>query len=277
MNLSFGFYNGDLRSVYMANCLSSKGLTVYTYNINSDKLNNCRTINTPEELFKISNIIIPPVSLFINNDKAVEEFCRLVSARNIVFGGCFPEKLVTYFKQNNIKFYDYMNNEDFVWYNTIATAEGTLAIAISETDINLCECNTLIIGNGRCAKTLIKKIQGLCLDVTVTARKESAISELRQQEISSFLISELKNYINKYQIIINTVPALVLDSNILCKVAQNTLIIDISSKPGGVDFEYCNKCGIKAIHALSLPGKYAPKATAMFLCRLLLQICGINH
>jgi dipicolinate synthase subunit A len=43
------------------------------------------------------------------------------------------------------------------------------------------------------------------------------------------------------------------------------LVIDLASKPGGVDFEYAQYKGIKTIHALSLPGKVAPVTTAMYM------------
>ena len=39
----------------------------------------------------------------------------------------------------------------------------------------------------------------------------------------------------------------------------NTLIIDLASLPGGVDFDTAEKLGIYAVRALSLPGKCAPK------------------
>lgn len=269
-NLSFGFYNGDLRSVYMANNLSRR-FAVNTYNIESNKLNNCNVVNTPEEFFRKSDVIIPPVSLFINNENEVETFCQLVTYRNFVFGGCFPEKLVTYFKENNIKYCDYMNNEDFVLYNTISTAEGVLAIAISETDINLNESNVLVIGYGRCAKTLIRKLQNLSKSVCITARKESDVFSAKLNSFDGFILSEMSGRIGKYNIIINTVPAMVLGRDILCKITSDTLIIDIASKPGGVDYDYCDKHNIKAIHALSLPGKYAPRSTAGFLCNMLLR------
>lgn len=273
-NISFGFYNGDLRSVYMANSLARRFI-VNTYNIDKRKLNNCNIISTQEELFRKSDVIIAPVSLFINNEEAVDTFCQCVTSKNLIFGGCFPDRLITYFKENNIKYCDYMNNEDFVLYNTISTAEGVLAIAISETDVNLNESNVLVTGYGRCAKTLLKKLKALCLNVCVTARKESDLFVAKLNGFDSFVLSEMAGRIGKYNIIVNTVPAMVLGREILQELSPNTLIIDIASKPGGVDFDYCTKNNIKAIHALSLPGKYSPRSTAMFLCKLLLKELGV--
>ncbi|MFR2331473.1 MAG: hypothetical protein ACLS63_00345 [Flavonifractor plautii] len=36
------------------------------------------------------------------------------------------------------------------------------------------------------------------------------------------------------------------------------LVIDLASKPGGVDFDAAARLGVKAFWALSLPGKVAP-------------------
>ena len=46
---------------------------------------------------------------------------------------------------------------------------------------------------------------------------------------------------------------------------KNTLIIDVASKPGGVDFEYAKRNGYKVIHALGIPGKIAPRTAATYM------------
>jgi len=48
---------------------------------------------------------------------------------------------------------------------------------------------------------------------------------------------------------------------------KETLIIDLASKPGGVDREEAKKMNIKTIWALGLPGKIAPKSAAQIVKR----------
>ena len=60
-------------------------------------------------------------------------------------------------------------------------------------------------------------------------------------------------------IVFNTVPSLIFDKDLLMNTDRNTLIIDLSSAPGGVDFESAHKFRLDAVRALSLPGKCAPK------------------
>ena len=76
---------------------------------------------------------------------------------------------------------------------------------------------------------------------------------------------KLKDSLNNYEIIINTVPILIFKKEELEEVHPKTLIIDLASKPGGIDFDTAQKLGINTIHALSLPGKYSPQSAANFI------------
>ena len=64
--------------------------------------------------------------------------------------------------------------------------------------------------------------------------------------------------ITDYDIVINTVPALVLTRSELEMMKKDALIIDLASKPGGTDFEAAQRLGRRVVHALALPGRTAP-------------------
>jgi dipicolinate synthase subunit A len=49
------------------------------------------------------------------------------------------------------------------------------------------------------------------------------------------------------------------------------LLIDLSSVPGGIDFAYAKDKGMRAIWALSLPGKYAPETAGSIICDTLME------
>lgn len=71
--------------------------------------------------------------------------------------------------------------------------------------------------------------------------------------------------LNEFDIIINTIPALVIQEEQLKKINKDCLIIDLASNPGGVDRTFAKKIGIKTIWALSLPGKVAPLTSAQYI------------
>lgn len=130
----------------------------------------------------------------------------------------------------------------------------------------------LLTGFGRITKVMVKALTGLGADVSVTARKYSDLAWARIYGCKAIHISELDNYISDYSLIFNTVPAVILDEKKLSKLKHDCLLIDLASKPGGVDFDTARKLGIKVIWALSLPGKVAPVTSGEIIAD---TICNI--
>ena len=57
---------------------------------------------------------------------------------------------------------------------------------------------------------------------------------------------------------------MILNEDRLKKLNKNCLIIDLASRPGGIDRKAAKANEIKYIWALALPGKVAPVSTAKF-------------
>ena len=77
-----------------------------------------------------------------------------------------------------------------------------------------------------------------------------------------------------YPLLINTGPVRVLDRARLADLDEGTLVIDLASKPGGVDFEGAAQLGVKVIWALSLPGKVAPVTSGKIIRDTIYHILG---
>ena len=58
----------------------------------------------------------------------------------------------------------------------------------------------------------------------------------------------------------------------MSEIQKESLIIDLASKPGGVDFESAKKANLNVIWALSLPGKTAPVTAGEILCKTAINI-----
>ncbi len=69
----------------------------------------------------------------------------------------------------------------------------------------------------------------------------------------------------QYDIIYNTVPSMILHEERLKLLNKETIIIDLASKPGGVDFKKAEELGLNARLELSLPGKIAPITSAEYI------------
>lgn len=165
---------------------------------------------------------------------------------------------------------DYASREDFAAYNAALTAEGAVALAIDAYEDSLCGAKVLVLGCGRIGKALSRLLNAFGARVTVAARRSSDRAWVRCQgmQADDFSLKEL----NSYQMIFNTVPAMILDSERIDRLHPDVLLTDLASLPGGIDHHRAGERGLTCIHALALPGKTAPKAAGRIIKDTIIQI-----
>lgn len=147
-----------------------------------------------------------------------------------------------------------------------------MQIAMQELAVTVNGSTVLVIGYGRVAKACAKLFRAVGADVTISARKLSALAEAEGAGYKAELITALAENISGYTIIINTVPAMILDEKLLGVMDKNSLIIDLASRPGGVDFETAAKLNRRVVWALGLPAKAAPMTAGEIIARTVTDI-----
>lgn len=230
---------------------------------------------------KIDVIILPlPATqngVFVNtpfckNNISLTSLTSVLSSNGIVLGGKLDEKTVKIFESNSIEAIDYFEREELNVFNAVPTAEGAVQIAMEEMATTIFGQKILITGFGRISKVLTKMLCAMGADVTVTARKYSDLAWAEIYGCKSIHTSQLEKDIEKFDLIFNTIPAVILNDKILKNVKRETLIVDLASKPGGVDFEVAKMLGLKVVWALSLPGKVAPVSAGKIIASTVLNI-----
>lgn len=265
------FVGGDMRQIRVINEISKVRKTyILGFNEADTKIfhENVSVLNSTEGIcgkFKI--IILPlPYSLdglnvnAIFSDSLIEtcDIFKNIPRNAFVLAGKCDDKIETLSQIYEATLIDYLNREELQVLNAVPTAEGAIQIAMEETSHTIHNSNCLVIGNGRIGKILAKMLYGIGANVTISARKQRDLALAQSFGYSSIPIWELHNFIGNFDIIFNTVPTMILDSGLISKLNKRCLIIDLASKPGGVDFNSAKQREIKAIWALSLPGKVAP-------------------
>ena len=270
---------GDLRSVKLVEMLEKDGYDVSVYGLeNADILNQYASIkkcSSIDEVIEENDIIIGPIPfssnkneinmLFSNEKLEVEEFFNKITANKVVIAGSISEDYVKKAEASGAKVIDILKREELAVLNAISTAEGTMNIAIQETTRTLHGSNVLVMGFGRVGKVLAKMLDGIGANVYCEARKNVDLAWVKAYGYHPIHLNDLDEHLGKFDIIINTIPFIVLDDKKLDLIKQNCLIIDIASNPGGVDKNAAKAKGIKSIWALSLPGKVAPVTSAEFI------------
>ena len=179
-----------------------------------------------------------------------------------------PGKIIFYAKSND-EFYkkllksgskciDYLKRDELAIKNAVPTAEGAIELAMSEIPFTISGSKVLITGYGRVAKSLARALGGLDANVCIAARKASARAEAESFGYDAIKITDIKQKLHSFDIVFNTVPSMIFTGDVISASREDTLFIDLASKPGGVDFEAAKLHRRRVIWALSLPGKVAP-------------------
>ena len=271
---------GDLRQLTLAELLTKDGYDVkvigFGENSMSSKYKTAKDINESSD----SDIIILPMPVTLDYKNVNTPFdhtpinlsylSNIIKNDALILGGRITNEIFELFKNN--KCIDYYKREELMIKNAVPTAEGAIEIALCETPITISESKCLVIGYGRIGKVLSKLLKSLGADVTVSARKYSDLAWIDVNGYKSVHNDNIKSVANKFDVIFNTAPALIIDEEILKTITPDCVVIDLASKPGGVDFEKARDLGLKVIWALSLPGKCAPLSSGKIIKETIINI-----
>ena len=111
---------------------------------------------------------------------------------------------------------------------------------------------------GRVGRALAQRLAALGAKVTVAARRYESLAWAQASGYGAEQTGQLAGWLCGYDLVVNTVPTLVLGEAELADLKPDCLVLDLASKPGGVDLEAAGRLGRTVIWALSLPGKVAP-------------------
>lgn len=277
---------GDLRQAHLANTLIEKNNEYKVYGMFLDRdvklspkihksndirlvLPDCEIVIFPLPLLGATGLVNTPQS-----DEAItfEDCLNYISPDATVLAGMVPDDIHELARSRGIEVIDYFHREEFAVLNSVPTAEGAIEIAIHEMPVTLFGSTCLIIGFGRISKVLAKLLVAFGANVRIAARKYSDLAWAKINGCDAVHISELGDHLRDVDCLFNTVPAIILGEEKLSKLGRRCLVIDLASKPGGVDFETARTLGLKTIWALSLPGKVAPFSAGEIILSTILNI-----
>lgn len=278
---------GDDREIILVSELVRMGATVVVAGIPREKIGHgAFAVNSIEDACKEAEVVVLPLpgtntdgvirAVYMEDNLVLtEKAISMVAPGALIIIGSARPFLTEWGKKYNLKLLEIVDMDEIAILNSIPTAEGALQIAMEETSITIHGSKTCIIGFGRIAITLARILEAMGADVTVVARNDGQLARAYEMGCRRAGYHELREIMNNVDIVFNTVPSLVLDTNILKYANPDVVIIDLATQPGGTDFEAANAFGLKAILAPGLPGKVAPITAGRILAdvvpRLIIQ------
>lgn len=279
---------GDLRSHWLARGLAQEGYFVHTYGLDSLFLEGQENLKVEESLSSCHNadsVIFPlPMCTKEGNILApyhptplpLSQVLREVNPDSFIVGGQVTPLVEVLAKEKGITVQDYFTREELTIANAVPTAEGCIQIAMERLPTTLHGASILVLGYGNVAKATARRFQALGAEVTVAARSSTALAQAQWEGFLPLSLHSLPNTTRGFSCVVNTIPSQVLGEPQLLALPPTCLIIDLASRPGGVDLVAAEKLQRTVVPALSLPGKVAPK-TAGDIIRKTLTLFFEEH
>ncbi|MCI3194267.1 dipicolinic acid synthetase subunit A [Bacillus sp. HU-1818] len=283
--LTIAIIGGDARQLEIIRKLTEQQANIYL--VGFDQLDHGFTgavkCKIDEIAFQQIDSIILPVSattgegvvatVFSNEEVVLkQEHLEQTPAHCVIYSGIsntYLEKIATVANRKLVKLFE---RDDIAIFNSIPTVEGTIMMAIQHTDYTIHGSRVAVLGLGRTGMTIARTFAALGAKVKVGARSSAHLARISEMGLAPFQIDELTENVKDIDICINTVPSMILNQAVLSRMTPKTLILDLASRPGGTDFKYAEKQGIKALLAPGLPGIVAPKTAGQILANVLSKL-----
>lgn len=265
---SFGIIGGDKRQLFLAKAIYDSGYSVMLGGFDRLRSTGNLVLGDIKAVAAKCDVMILPVpsvradgsinTPFSDECTVLDDELIGILIKKPVFIAMKDKFLKAYPQFEKAEIFDYAAKDEFAILNALPTAEGAVEVAMNKFEGTIAGSRCLITGYGRIGKVLAEMLKNLKAEVTVSARKPSDMAFAQAfgyDEINTNKMSDVRNF----DLVFNTVPSMIFNRELLLNTDKNTIIIDLASLPGGVDFEAAHILGIDAVRALALPGKCAPK------------------
>jgi dipicolinate synthase subunit A len=179
----------------------------------------------------------------------------------IVITGVSTEAMKAAAVSQSFRLCEYEHDDDLMILRAAAIAEGAVAIAIQKSIVTIHRSSIVITGFGRTGVALGGLLAAMQGRVTVVARNPVARARAYQMGLDSSDFDGLNDLVKSADLIFNTAPAQIFTRDVLALIPPDTVLIDMSAPPGGVDREAAAELGVQYVWARGLGG-VAPRTVA---------------
>jgi dipicolinate synthase subunit A len=262
---------GDHRMTYTADVLAEKGYAVSLLGQEIDA-----SPPKMESAIRGASLVVLPIpvtrdGVHLNAPLAktpimLSQIVLALCPGQTVAGGTLSKAIAEAIRAKGCEIYDYQTDENFALHNALATAEGAIAMAISESPSLLAGSRCTVIGFGRIAKQLCRLLSAMGAEVKVLARKSNDRTLAETLGYTAHPIDDGVAVLKQSTLIFNTVPVCLYDFERL-GLALDAIVIDLA--PVYLDGDLP-----KVIRAAALPAKYAPAFAGRLIGRCILAYPG---
>ena len=266
MTMKIALMGGALREQIVADHLREKGFRIATYAMKDMRSTD---VKSAEVCLKDASALILPVrsndreGLIGGNSSACpvalnEKILNTMGDRAPIYCGIASEELRSMAKKTDHPLYEVMEHDDIAIPNAVLTAEGTLFYVMEQLPVGLRELHIAVFGYGRVGKACAELFSAVGSRVTVFCRHRADWEAGRENGFDIRYYGGTGAILPKVDVLINTVPAIVVTEEIMKQLKLKCHIVDLASYPGGVEPIPKEAYDLFSLMLPGIPGKYAP-------------------
>src|SRR4051794_38824174 len=157
----------------------------------------------------------------------------------------------------SIGLHEYEWDRSLMLQRTPAILEGLLKIVIENTTITIHNSTACVVGQGTIGAVLARYLVALGAHTHVAARNPEQRAAAYVAGATPHTLDELPELAPRLDLLFSTVPTRVVGEEVIARMPQSVLIVDLAAPPGGVDFDAAKRLGRSAIWGRGL-GSRAP-------------------
>ncbi len=275
---------GDLRQRYCANHLKEANHNVSCYlvpalnasdkslDIDSDTfldiINDYEYILCPTP-FSRDIVNITTASEYTDTQFQISKFLNYIHPKQKIIGGQIAYQISAALSEKRINYFDLMSYDGFTYANAYLTAEGLLSDIIKSTPFSLIDSNILVLGYGFCGNAIANMLKLHGANVTIYNRNKYYKQKAKAKGFKTWSTLPLNDELNKFNIIINTIPSIIMHDSHIKNLNKDSYIFEVASKPGGFDMESIKTHNIFYQNLPGIPGKTSPQSAAKIICDII--------
>ena len=169
------------------------------------------------------------VVVFAPSKKIDEEYVGFLPENITLIGGNYSELIRELLCRKNIKYINLMQDETFAIKNANLTCEGVLALIITHSQKSIYENSILILGAGRIAKAMSILLNKIGANYSIASFNKDSFPQNYIYSKNNYFAYDFVRDLHKFDVIINTIPAEILDENALNHIAKDAVFIETAS------------------------------------------------
>ena len=259
---------GDERAMRLASLLEKEGYEVRTIGLHAEDERTADIGEAHALLFPYPFAVrrgnVPTLSGLTLHPEDVLQSAR-EDAVLLAGTGLEPYVLAANALGKRQKLKHYMQHEPFLQMNAELSAEASVYEAMRQTTAALLNMTVLVVGYGRFGRALAKRLNLLGATVWVGARREEQRLLAASDGMHAVSLEELHTVAPNIRILINTIPARVIDGQTLQALPPAACLLELASAPYGFDREAAEALGLHCEVLPALPARYSPETAALAL------------